>query len=299
MNNEESNSELLGRETNALNWHQEDFEQRLGFDGGRFTDTNRKFTLLLALAGTVLLYILAYFAHGYDETLSAVLEKFTHRGFTPYLIAFLSLWGFGILFIKQKKICYQLKSLDLAVVPQDPGLYITPATARAVTERTEQLADDYRQFILLNRIHIALSNLKNIGQVSDVASILSNQGNADEDQIAGSYTLVGGFIWAIPVLGFIGTVLGLSMAMSGFGQVLSQGADIAEIRSALETVTGGLSTAFDTTLLGLIGALILQMWTTMLRRDEARLLDACSDYCQTFVLAKLRIMEGAADGENK
>jgi hypothetical protein len=77
--------------------------------------------------------------------------------------------------------------------------------------------------------------------------------------------------------------------MAGFGQVLGQGAEMDAIRGALQTVTGGLSTAFDTTLLGLVGALGLQLLTTLSRREEATLLDSCADYCQTYVLAKLRI----------
>lgn len=39
-----------------------------------------------------------------------------------------------------------------------------------------------------------------------------------------SYALVQGFVWAIPVLGFIGTVVGLSQAIGGFTAVL-QGVD--------------------------------------------------------------------------
>jgi biopolymer transport protein ExbB/TolQ len=274
----------------VFNWHREDSEQRFGFTGGRFTDTNRNFTFLVALVITCVLYAGFIFVPELLPSFAPLADKFTGRGITPYPILFLTIWGSVILMIKSRKIRFQYRALDLAVVPQDPDLFLTPATAKAVTERVEQMADDYRRSLLLNRIHVALSNLKNVGQVSDVASILNNQSSADEDQIAGSYTLINGFIWAIPVLGFIGTVLGLGQAMAGFGEVLSSGADMTAIRTALQTVTGGLSTAFDTTLIGLVGALFLQMWTTISRREEARLLDSCADYCQTYVLAKLRII---------
>lgn len=272
-----------------FNWHRHDVEQRFGFDGGRFTDTNRNFTFLVALAFTCAFYALLIFGLDPIPSLQPYVQKFTQRGITPYPIIFFTMWGAVILAVKGRKRRFQLRALDLPVVPQDPEFVLTTATAVSVTERAEQLADDYRRSMLLNRIHIALSNLKNIGQVSDVASILSNQAAADEDQVAGSYTLINGLIWAIPVLGFIGTVLGLGQAMAGFGQVLGQGAEMEAIRGALQTVTGGLSTAFDTTLIGLIGALALQVGTTLARREDATLLDACADYCQTYVLAKLRI----------
>src|SRR5205085_1491361 len=129
----------------------------------------------------------------------------------------------------------------------------------------------------------------NIGQVNDVSSILRAQAENDEDHVASSYTLVNGLVWAIPVLGFIGTVQGLSMAIGKFGQTLQTSVDLSVIRSSLQGVTGGLATAFETTLVALVFALILQLWITFQQKCEMAFLDECNDYCHSHVVAKLRL----------
>ena len=49
---------------------------------------------------------------------------------------------------------------------------------------------------------------------------LPSSSDADDIRIENSYTLVRGFIWAIPVLGFIGTILGLTDTINNFDGVL-------------------------------------------------------------------------------
>ena len=104
-----------------------------------------------------------------------------------------------------------------------------------------------------------------------------------------SYALVRGFVWAIPVLGFVGTVLGLSQAIGGFGGVLAATDDVGQLAPALGEVTGGLSTAFDTTLKALVAALCIQLAMTFLKKSEEEFLDECSEYCNRNVVSRLKI----------
>lgn len=275
----------------VLSWSRQDLEQRFAFHGGRFTDTNRTLTFLLAAVLTVFLFVFAFYVMLPNPWMAPLAEKLLDRGVVPYPIVFLSFWGFVILFIKSRKLSFQTKALELSAVPQEPEFSLNPGTARTVLERIEGLVDDHRNFILFNRIHVALSNLQNIGQISDVSSLIRSQSEIDEDQVSSSYNLVTGFIWAVPVLGFIGTVLGLGDAIGGFGQTLEAGAEMDALRESLQAVTAGLSTAFDTTLLGLVGALFLQLFTTFSRQKEMSFLDRCNDYCQTYVVAKLKLTE--------
>jgi biopolymer transport protein ExbB/TolQ len=223
------------------------------------------------------------------EILADLSEKFTDRGFTPYAIVFLFFWGIATLFVKWRKLKFQEKALDLAVVPQEPDFSLNTKTAQEVLVRTETLVDSARNFILLNRIEVALSNLRNIGQISDVTSILGNQSKIDEQQVASSYNLIRGFIWATPVLGFIGTVLGLGDAIGGFGDTIAGTQEVEAIKESLGGVTAGLSTAFDTTLVGLLATISLHFLTNFLKFGESLFLDQCNDYCQVHVLAKLKL----------
>ena len=55
--------------------------------------------------------------------------------------------------------------------------------------------------------------------------VLQQHGAHDDEEIQGGYSLIRTFIWALPVLGLIGTVIGISLAVGGFAEFLSTGTD--------------------------------------------------------------------------
>jgi biopolymer transport protein ExbB/TolQ len=273
-----------------LNWTQRDIEQRLGFRGGRFTSVNKGLTFLIGLVVTALFFAVLIFGIQRIPEARPITAMFLERGVAPYPTMLLFFWALTILFIKSQKLKLQAEALTLSAVPQQPDFLLNRESARAVLARVHSLVDNAGHFLLLNRIERALSNLQNIGQVSDVSSILRNQADYDEEQIASSYSLVHSFLWAIPVLGFIGTVLGLRAAIGALGITLKAGGDIGAIREGLQAVTAGLATKFETTLIALICAVILQLLMAFMQSREGEFLDACNDYCHAHVASKLKLV---------
>ncbi len=268
-----------------LSWARQDFEQRLAFKGGRHTRVN---TLLSAIMG--LLLAAAFYAALLPVRETAFAKMFLVRNFVPATICFLTGWSIAILFIKSRKLALQRRALSYAVVPQDHDFVLAANTVNQVTDRIHTTVDDPKHFVLFNRITIALSNLRNLGRVGDVDEILRSQAMHDESSMETSYSVVGVFVWAIPVLGFIGTVLGLSTAIGEFGSVLQSTGDLSQIKAALQGVTGGLATAFETTLQALVAALGIQIGLAFLKKNEEEFLDECSEYCVKHVVNRLRIM---------
>jgi biopolymer transport protein ExbB/TolQ len=131
--------------------------------------------------------------------------------------------------------------------------------------------------------------LRNLGLVADVDDILRSQADSDESGLETSYSMLAAFVWAIPVLGFIGTVQGLSMAIGGFGGVLQGASELEGIKAALQTVTGGLATSFETTFQALVAALFIQLALVYLKKSEEEFLDTCSEYCLKHVVNRLRM----------
>jgi biopolymer transport protein ExbB/TolQ len=270
----------------TLSWHRNDLEQRLGFGGGRFTKTNALLTFILGVIASVALYVvLIYF---FRDT--SVGMMFIDRGFTPYVMTVLFFWSVSTFLLKLSKLRFQRRALKKRVVSSEHDFVLSVHTVDSVLEEIYAQVDDPRQFVVFNRILVALSNLRNLGRVADVDEMLRTQAEFDENAMETSYSLVRGFIWAIPVLGFVGTVMGLSQAVGGFGEVLSKTADPSQLAEALKLVTSGLATAFETTLVALLFALVLQITMTFLHKNEEEFLDECSDYCQRQVVSRLRLM---------
>lgn len=99
-----------------------------------------------------------------------------------------------------------------------------------------------------------------------------------------------GFVWAIPVLGFIGTVQGLSASIGEFGGVLQSAENFDAVTEKLRGVTAGLTMSFETTLVALVAALFIQLTLTFLKKSEHEFLDECTRYCTANVVNRLRIM---------
>ena len=64
---------------------------------------------------------------------------------------------------------------------------------------------------------------------------------------------------------------------------------MSQISSALKGVTAGLATAFDTTLVALVAALIVQLLMTVMRKNEEEFLDAAMEFGLRNVVGRLRI----------
>jgi biopolymer transport protein ExbB/TolQ len=278
----------------SLSWTEQDIENRWGlFKGGRYTSVNKTFSFIIAavLSAAFLAAMFASYHNG--SGLLKRLGQFFVRDVNnlcatiPATLCFF--WGAVTAMIKIPKLNLQRRALDLAAVPQHHDFVLNEATARTVLERLRSLVDDTNHFILLNRIDRALSSLHNIGGINDVSSILKSQADNDENHIASSYALINAMIWAIPVLGFVGTVLGLSMAMSRFN--IGNG-DAESIKTSLGGAIAGLSTAFETTLVGLVFALVLHLLSDLVQQRETDFMDECNDYCHAHVVSKLRVRRG-------
>ena len=99
-----------------------------------------------------------------------------------------------------------------------------------------------------------------------------------------SHELLRYTIWAIPILGFLGTVVGISDAVGELSRMTGSDSKGEAIAQNLRRVMLPLAVAFDTTVLSLSMALILVLLQTMLVRIELKTLHRV----ELFVLAELQ-----------
>ncbi|HPC58032.1 MAG TPA: MotA/TolQ/ExbB proton channel family protein, partial [Kiritimatiellia bacterium] len=130
--------------------------------------------------------------------------------------------------------------------------------------------------------------------VGRVGSWMSSEAFRDNAMSDLTYTLARTMMWAIPILGFIGTVQGLSSAVGGFGDFLSGAADLAAIKGAIADVTIGLGVAFDTTFLALMLVTIIQFPLSSVMRREATLLGEIEVYIDEHFVSRLPSAEQQA-----
>ena len=278
-------------EKKLLDWHLGDIEQRFGFNGGKYTDVNTWFAVLVTLLLCGAFFIgLCYVPASIraSRAVAIILE----RGWTPYVMISLFILAMVILLVKWRKLAFQRKAFKIELIPVGDNFALGSDTALDVIKVLKESVDDPKRFVLFNRIERALLNLKNVGNLSDVSEMLRSQAENDESHMDSSYSLLAGIVWVIPILGFIGTVTGLSGAIGGFGAVLNADATVSSLRDSLAPVTGNLGIAFDTTFIALVFAMSIQMLTTLLRKEEELFLDACRDYAHVNIISRLKMLRG-------
>lgn len=266
------------------------------------TDANALLAGVIGGAATVLLYVVFW---ALRETY--VGELFTRRGPIPFISTFVTMWGLTILVLKyltvKREISYAERELDL--LPLEAGMQITPKNVGQFVLHLDGMPQPARESILGHRIRGALEHFRSRKSVPEVQAYLSSHAEIDASKVDSGYTLLRAFIWAVPILGFIGTVMGISSAVSGLASSLDTtteqvaNEDPSSDASATETSTGskmvqamglvtqGLATAFDTTFLALVMAIALLFPTESLKRIEYSMLDRIDAFTNESLLRRM------------
>jgi len=242
-------------------------------------------------------------------------DLFLRRGPMPYFITLVTCWGLAMLVMKYLAVKKQLSyaELELELIPLEIGVEITPDNVDQFLEHLAGLPLVQRWSILGRRIRGALEHFKSRKSVPEVQEYLATQAEIDASGVDSGYTLLRAFIWAVPIMGFIGTVMGISTAVSGLDKTIGQpeAAAVAEsdaqaaqpadteeqtasekLMSGLGTVTAGLATAFDTTLIALVMAILLLFPTESLRRIEYGMLDRIEAFANESLLRRMSDQRG-------
>ncbi len=255
------------------------------------TNPNALLALIIGAIATVAWYGIL-FPFGMGELNSApvnamdyVHDLFYERTWVNYTEAFFFFWACGILYLKQQKLRHQQAAMYLDVLPADISQEVNAENVGNFIDHLYGLPARLRDSMMVNRIRKGLELFEIRQSNGDVTNMLSAQSNIDSARIGGSYSLTKVFLWAIPILGFIGTVLGLSQAIGAMD--LSNVSDMDKIMASIGNVTSGLGTAFDTTLLGLVLAMFLNFPMNVLSKAEDDNLNNIDAFCNEVLMPRL------------
>src|SRR5207244_5326669 len=124
--------------------------------------------------------------------------------------------------------------------------------------------------LIVRRADAILDFLCSRGSAADLDDHLRSLADTDALALEGSYALTRFITWAVPILGFLGTVLGITGAISGVTPEV--------LENSLSTVTDGLALAFDTTALALGLTMLLMFSSFLVERAEQSVLEAVDRY---------------------
>jgi biopolymer transport protein ExbB/TolQ len=205
-----------------------------------------------------------------DRTLSIILKDFEQE-----TCVMLALWALSIIFIKWQRIKEQTVILTSNILSYEPSENINLENAVLIQEELEKL----EKGLVVNTLLAGLQGFqvsKNIHEASASSHLVCDQ---EADRMESELSMIRYIIWAIPSIGFIGTVRGI-------GEALSQ-AHIA-VEGDIAGMTASLGVAFNSTYVALVVSIFLMFFLHQLQLMQDLLVLDSHKYCNKNLLSKLR-----------
>lgn len=251
------------------------------------TDTNIAIQLVVGALGTLALALVVFpLKGGKMDYFYGVINE---RGPVQYAELFMSFMIVALVAMKTRIMSRQLRVIAQRPVPHDVDLN----SDEEIQSLRENILKNpsFSWSILLVRVDRILALWLSSKDVSRVSDWASSESERDMMAAESTYSLAKVLIWAIPIMGFIGTVLGLGSAISGFSSFLAGSAELSEIKGAITEVTVGLGVAFDTTLLALVLSVLIMFPLSNIQRKEDDLFVEIDNYLDDTLISRFPAQE--------
>lgn len=232
--------------------------------------------LLLGAASCSIFYVLL--------TQGPLNTPFMHRYFASHPVLYfesgLFFVGMAALLIKSKELLLQSKALRRIELPASKG----PGTEECgqLLKHLDELSPSLRQSYFAQRLTkvFEFADRKKSGDgLDEELKYLADQDAVRQQE---SYSLVRIVAWATPMLGFLGTVIGITQALGDLDPQLFA----TDMNSAMQGLLAGLYVAFDTTALALVLSMTLMFLMYFEDRVESQLLSGVDSLVAQEVAAR-------------
>ena len=183
--------------------------------------------------------------------------------------------GFGELVARHRAGDAEDAQLARGLLPEDD----------VVVLRRNELGPFYKQiresdpegtFWLQRLLTSVVLQFQSNGSTDQVNAVFNSLVDLFQHEIELRYNLLRYLVWLIPTLGFIGTVLGIALALAEAGAAFAGGAPSPEM---MQNVTRELGVAFYTTLLALLQSAVLMATMHVVQGREEGALNRVGQYC--------------------
>ncbi|KAG1707555.1 Sulfurtransferase [Nymphon striatum] len=213
--------------------------------------------------------LLVYWFFGDSSNLPRSLKLFFGNWISPIILWFFvaSLLHLLLKRNKLRKEQLQTRSLTTRIIPSlltDADPDVSASQFNSQLEQSAIQSGVKQNNLLLSRLSLFLNHHEN-----DVDETF---GIKEREFMRGSFSLPRFMVWAIPIIGFIGTVWGISNGIAHFSDAMTSTSSVTDVSAMLKEnlplVTNSLATAFDTTLLALLLSIPLMMIMIWLEKEE-------------------------------
>jgi len=246
----------------------------------------RLFTLGLSiLAGIVLIAVLSLLlSKGFFADF--LLDRNTSFGVYPFTIQNI-MWlvffmGLGELFLRFRDSGEEQQQIEKRLLPEDASIMLRSQDLGGIYKAIQQTAT-VKQYFLQRLVGRCVLQFQTSHSIDQANSLFNSSMELYQHEIELNYNILRYIVWLIPTLGFIGTVVGIALALNfaGSGQIEFQDPQL------LSALTAKLGVAFNTTLLALLQSAILMFLLHIAQGREEWVLNRIGQYCLDNLINRL------------
>jgi len=191
----------------------------------------------------------------------------------------LALWALAIMGYKWRTAARESKMLDLPLISVSEGTRILPDDAGQLARPLQSLPDNQKDYLLPRALRTALSRFQVTSSVESATDAASQVCDAQSNRLDSELAMVRYITWAIPSIGFIGTVRGIGAALGQAHEAMA---------GNIAGVTASLGVAFNSTFVALLISMVVMFFMHQLELGQERLVLDSYAYCENRLLRFLK-----------
>lgn len=201
------------------------------------------------------------------------------RDFEQETCFVLMLWAFSIMGFKGVVAHRERRLLESDLIPESREAQTVEDYAAELARRLKALPAAVQGFLLPRALGAALQRFAATGHVQDVSAAAREVCESEGERLESELSIIRYIAWAIPSIGFIGTVRGI-------GDALAQAHRAVE--GDITGVTQSLGVAFNSTLIALLISIVVMFFVHQLQLVQERLVLDAEQYCDQHLVRHLR-----------
>ena len=191
----------------------------------------------------------------------------------------LALWAIAIIGLKTRIALHERRLLNQSLLEVAPGTSILPEDTRQYARPLQALPENEREYLLPRALLAALQRFGSTRNIQNVSASVREVCETEADRLDSELSMIRYIIWAIPSIGFIGTVRGI-------GEALGQAHRAVE--GDIVGVTVSLGIAFNSTFIALVISLFIMFLMHQLQLLQERLVLDTQAYCDVNLIRHLQ-----------
>ena len=200
------------------------------------------------------------------------------RDFEQEACFILLIWALAIMGYKARRAIREQSLLDRALLDIPEGTSVLPEDSREYSRSLEALPEQEQDYLLPRTLLSALQRFATTGSIQAVSDTIKESCEVESDRLDSELSRVRYIAWAIPSVGFIGTVRGI-------GEALGQAYKAVE--GDISGVTVSLGVAFNSTFVALVLSIVIMFFLHQLQLSQERLVLDCQRYADKRLLRHL------------